>query len=92
MRMEIGGAQLTEGLIAVLETLQNSRAVKRMYVETIDRLCRRILLDIDGADEGSDAETLGTLRVLQMIRRDIETLADPPGVDDPENDVPIVQI
>ena len=92
MRIEIGGAQLTEGLIEVLDTLQNNSEVSRMYVETLDRLCRWILLDLDVADEESDAEILGTLRVLQMIRRDIDRLSNPPGVDDPENDIPVAQL
>ena len=45
------------------------------------------ILDISGDDE-EDTEILGRLRALQMIRRDIVTLATPPDVDIPENDTP----
>lgn len=87
MRIEIAGAQITESVVDVIETLQVEREIRRQYVETLDYLTRYIIMDINGDDE-EDAATLGRLRVLQMLRRDINILADPPEVDLPENDVP----
>ena len=61
--------------------------VARMYTDNIDALCRRLLLDFDG-DDLNDADTLAQLRTLQMVRRDILTLAFPPDDDLPKNDTP----
>lgn len=87
MRIEIAGAQITESVVDVIETLQVEREIRRQYVETLDYLTRYIIMDINGDDE-EDAATLGRLRVLQMLRRDINILADPPEADLPENDIP----
>ena len=80
MRIEIAGAQITNAVVDVLETLQTTPDITHMYTDNIDALCRRLLLDFDGAD------TLAQLRTLQMIRRDILTLASPPDADLPQND------
>ena len=87
MRIEIAGAQITDSVVDVLETLQTTPDVARMYTDNIDALCRRLLLDFDGNDL-NDAETLAQLRTLQMVRRDILTLAFPPDDDLPQNDTP----
>ena len=87
MRIEIAGAQITDAVIDVIETLQATPDIARMYTENIDALCRRLLLDFDG-DDLNDADTLAQLRTLQMIRRDILTLASPPDTDLPQNDTP----
>ena len=68
MRIEIAGAQITDSVVDVLETLQTTPDVARMYTDNID------------------ADTLAQLRTLQMIRRDILTLASPPDADLPQND------
>lgn len=75
----------------VLDTLQNDRDIVDMYVRTLDELTRCVILDIT-ADDESDTAAMSKLRVLQMIRRDLMTLATPPDVDDPANDTPTAQI
>ena len=85
MRIEIAGAQITDAVVDVIETMQTTLDVARMYTDNIDALCRRLLLDYDG-DDINDADTLAQLRTLQMIRRDILTIASPPDVDLPQND------
>ena len=87
MRIEIAGAQFTDTVVDVIETLQTRQDVANLYLDTIDEVTRMAILDISGDDE-EDTEILGRLRALQMIRRDIVTLATPPDVDIPENDTP----
>ncbi len=87
MRIEIAGAQITEAVVEVLENLQVQQDITNLYLETLDEVTRMVILDISGVDE-EDAKVLGRLRALQMIRRDIATLATPPDVDLPENDTP----
>lgn len=91
MRIEVAGAQITDAVVDVLDTLQNDRDVVDMYVRTLDELTRCVILDIT-ADDESDTAAMSKLRVLQMIRRDLTTLATPPDVDDPANDIPTAQI
>lgn len=91
MRIEVAGAQITDAVVDVLDTLQNDRDIVDMYVRTLDELTRSVILDIT-ADDESDAAAMSKLRVLQMIRRDLMTLATPPDVDDPANDTPTAQI
>lgn len=91
MRIEVAGAQITDAVVDVLDTLQNDRDVVDMYVRTLDELTRFVILDLT-ADDESDKATMSKLRVLQMIRRDLLTLATPPDVDDPANDIPTAQI
>lgn len=92
MRIEVAGAQITDAVVDVLDTLQNHRDIINMYVRTIDELTRSTILDITATDNDSDVATMSKLRVLQMIRRDLTTLATPPDVDDPANDTPTAQI
>ncbi|MDE6270289.1 MAG: hypothetical protein K2M12_05475, partial [Muribaculaceae bacterium] len=56
--------------------------------ETIDELTRTLIVDISDDSADADITTMSRLRALQMIRRDIVTLSNPPDVDDPANDVP----
>lgn len=88
MRIEVAGAQITDAVAEVLDTLQNQHDVTEVYLQTLDELTRSVILDLSAADEESDTRTLARLRALQMIRRDILALAMPPDVDDPENDRP----
>ena len=83
MRIEVAGAQVTDDVVDVLDTLQNHRDVVDMYVRTLDELTRSVILDVTAADDESDTSAMSKLRVLQMIRRDLTTLATPPDVDDP---------
>ena len=87
MRIEIAGAQITDAVVETLETLQNDRDVAQLYIDTLDRLTRSVILDLSD-DDTEDFSTLSRLRALQMMRRDIVALAMPPDVDDPDNDTP----
>lgn len=91
MRIEIGGAQVTDSVVDVLDTLQNQPEIIKSYLQVIDTITRLIILDISG-DEEDDIEAMSRLRALQMIRRDIKTLATPPDADDPANDIPAASI
>lgn len=88
MRVEIAGAQITDSVVEVLETLQTNTELVRIYIETLDRVTRERILDLTGSDDEEDSKVLATLRALQMIRRDLRTLATPPDADDPANDIP----
>ena len=91
MRIEVAGAQITDSVVEVLDTLQNEPEVAKAYVEAIDEVTRAAILDISGDDE-ADTKVMSRLRALQMIRRDLMTLAAPPDVDLPENDTPAAQL
>ena len=88
MRVEISGAQITDAVVDVLETLQTERDVADLYVQTLDEVTRTVILDLSATDSDADSTIMSKLRALQMIRRDILTLASPPDVDDPANDIP----
>lgn len=92
MRIEIAGAQITNAVVEVLETLQNNRDITEVYLQTLDEVTRSVILDLSGADDEADTQTLSRLRALQMIRRDLLTLAMPPDADDPANDTPTAQL
>ena len=87
MRIEIAGAQITDAVVEVLDTLQNQRDLTNIYISTLDELTRLVILDISG-DETQDSPTLARLRALQMIRKDLINLSTPPDVDEPANDIP----
>ncbi len=88
MRIEIAGAQITEAVVEVLDTLQNNHDITEVYLQTLDEVTRSVILDLSGADEEADTRTLSRLRALQMIRRDLLALAMPPDADDQANDTP----
>ena len=52
---------------------------------------RSVILDISG-DDTEESATLSRLRALQMLRRDLLSLAMPPDVDAPENDTPTASL
>lgn len=91
MRIEVAGAQITDAVVEVVEELQTNAELTRMYVDTLDELTRAVILDLEGLED-RDSETLGRIRVLQMIRRDILKIAAPSDVDDPANDTPVASI
>ena len=92
MRIEVAGAQITDAVVEVLDTLQNQTKLTSEYIQVLDEVTRAVILDISGVDEEADSRTLSRLRALQMIRRDIITLSMPPDVDDPANDTPTAQL
>lgn len=92
MRLEVAGAQITDSVVEVLDTLQNQPDVAKLYVETIDTITRMLIDGTDTSDYNIDSETMARLRVMQMLRRDILTLATPSDVDDPANDTPVASI
>ena len=89
MRLEVGGAQITEGVAEVMETLQTQPEILKAYRRTVSVLSRMLILSPDDDD---DVETMAHLRALQMMIRDLETIANPPGADDVGNDVPVVRL
>lgn len=91
MRMEIGGAQVTDSVIDVLDTLQNQPEIVKTYINVIDEITRSSILDISG-DEEDDVAIMARLRALQMMRRDIASLSSPPDLDDPLNDIPQLSV
>lgn len=91
MRLEVAGAQITDAVVEVLDTLQNNAELASLYLKTLDELTRSVILDISGID-ADDSVTLGRLRTLQMIRRDIAALSTPHDADDPANDTPAAQL
>ncbi len=91
MRIEAAGAQITDAVVEVVEELQTNQELTKLYIETLDEVTRAVILDIDGLDD-HDQQTLSRIRVLQMIRRDLLKIANPPDVDDPENDTPTLSV
>lgn len=89
--MEIGGAQVTDSVIDVLDTLQNQPEIVKTYINVIDEITRSSILDISG-DEEDDVAIMARLRALQMMRRDIASLSSPPDLDDPLNDIPQLSV
>lgn len=92
MRIEAAGAQITDAVVEVLDTLQNNHDVTEVYLQTLDEVTRLVILDLSGSDEEADTCTLSRLRALQMIRRDLLTLSMPPDVDLPTNDIPVAAV
>jgi len=91
VRIEIAGAQITDAVVETLDTLQNQPELTQLYIETLDVVTRSVILDISG-DDTQDSATLSRLRALQMIRRDLLSLAMPPDVDDSANDTPTASL
>ena len=48
MRIEIAGAQITDAVVDVLDTLQNQTDITKLYLETLDEVTRTVILDISG--------------------------------------------
>lgn len=92
MRLEVAGAQITDAVVEVLDTLQNQPDLTKVYLQTLDDVTRIVILDLSGEDAEADLKTLSRLRALQMVRRDIATLAAPPDADDPANDIPAASL
>lgn len=76
MNMEFAGARITDDVVKTLATLQGNAAMTQVYLETIDEVTRTIILNIDG-DDDENLVTLSQLSILQYIRRDILSLAEP---------------
>lgn len=86
MRIEIGGAVITDEVAEVVATLQNEPDIRKMYIEALDEVAwtlvsnTMVTADDDDSDQ-VDARTMSMLRALQLMRRDILTIATPPDVD-----------
>ena len=92
MRLEVAGAQITDAVVDVLDTLQNQPDIAETYTRTIDEVTRLVILDLSTVNEEADTEVMNRLRALQMLRRDIVTLSSPPDVDLPANDKPTASL
>lgn len=88
MRLEVSGAQITDAVVEVLDTLQNQPDLTKVYLQALDDVTRIVIIDLSGEDAEADLKTLSRLRALQMVRRDIATLTTPPDVDLQANDIP----
>lgn len=88
MRIEIGGAQITDAVVETLDKLQNQLELTQLYIKAIDEITRMAIFDISDDESGA----LSNLRMLQMIRYDLLSLAMPPDVDDPENDTAVASL
>lgn len=76
MNMEFAGARITDDVVKTLATLQGNAAMTQVYLETIDEVTRTIILNIDD-DDDENLVTLSQLSILQYIRRDLLSLAEP---------------
>lgn len=92
MRMIVAGAEITDAVIDVVDTLQNERVIGESYLRVLDEVTRTVILDLDTADAEKDSVIMARLRVLQMLRRDLTTLMSPPDRDLEENDTPIIEL
>lgn len=88
MRGVIDGIEITTAMVDVIDTLQNQRDFLKMYTETLDQLVDQLIMD----PSEEYPTTLNTLRILRMIRHDLQTLASPPDLDDEENDDPAFEL
>lgn len=88
MRIVIGGAELTDGLIELIEELQVNRELFDEYMNTLKKLNRSTFAD----DTLDQAEMLSRICTLQALEELLRAIACPPGVDDPENDEPVVEL
>lgn len=90
MRLEVAGAQITDTVVEVLENLQTTPDLVQLYGRVLNDITRDLILGETtlGLEDGDGSSLMERLRVLQMIRRDLSTLAMPPDADLPENDTP----
>lgn len=90
MRIEIMGANVTDSVADVLDTLQNCDATYRGYLDALDWATYSILLANEAVDEDNPRGVLSKLQYLSMLRRDLVALARPADADLEENDIPAV--
>lgn len=76
MNMKVAGARITDDVVKTLATLQGNAAMTQVYLETIDEVTRTIILNI-ADDDDENLVTLSQLSILQYIRRDLLSLAEP---------------
>ena len=88
MRIEIMGANVTNAVADVLDTLQNFDATYRGYIDALDWAISSILLANEAVDEDNPRDVLAKLQYLTMLRRDLVTLARPADADLEENAIP----
>lgn len=75
MRIEIAGAKITDAVVKTLDKLQNQLELTQLYIKAIDEFTRMAIFDISDDESGA----LSNLRMLQMIRYDLLSLAMPPA-------------
>ena len=76
MNMVFAGARITDDVVKTLATLQGNAAMTQVYLDTIDEVTRTIILNI-ADDDDENLVTLSQLSILQYIRRDLLSLAEP---------------
>ena len=80
--MIIQGIALTEDVLYSLRMIQNQPDYYQLIKDTFDKIIERITID----DELSDSESMAIIRVLYMVRREYETLANHFSTQDPDDD------
>lgn len=83
MSLEVGMAKISDEMIELFATLQEEPGIITSYRKTVSALSRMLILSPYDDD---DMERMGHLRSLQMMLRDLETIALPPGVVYPVDD------
>ena len=92
MRIEIAGAQITDAVVEVLDTLQNQPGHIDKYIEALNRYVRIEAANMTGDNAEADAAVFERLGVLQSLRQTLLTLSAPPDADLPENDIPTASL
>lgn len=92
MRLIIAGAEVTDAVVDILDTLQNEREVGNGYLAALDEVTRIMIRDLDAKGSDRDAATLARLSTLQALRRDIVALMTPPDLHLEINDKPIIEL
>lgn len=92
MRAVIAGAEITSAMVDVIETLQTGPSVVKSYLSLIEELAAKLCQGISTTDKEHDDVIFRKLHTLQLLRRDILTLSNPPDLNDPSNDIPAVQL
>ena len=80
--MIIQGVALTEDVLYSLRMIQNQPDYYQLIKDTFDKIIERITID----DDLSASESMAIIRVLYMVRREYETLANNFCTQDPDDD------
>ena len=80
--MTIQGVALTEDVLYSLLIIQKHQDYYQLIKDTFDKIIERITID----DELSDSESMAIIRVLYMVRREYETLANHFSTQDPDDE------
>ena len=80
--MIIQGVALTEDVLYSLRMIQNQPDYYQLIKDTFDKIIERITID----DDLSASESMAIIRVLYMVRREYETLANNFSTQVPDDD------